>query len=264
MDIYTLPSNKVTKKPIINNNGKVVGIKVTINVKEVQASLEDGDYILTGSIVKVCDTDVKGNDITDEYDITFDKFSMTKTFYKNKIEKLYIMLEGVGGTAPSGEIYDGLNGAAIYTVDITEIDESINIYGFDERKNKIDLTDIFINEDTANLKYAQNSKVISKGDIGIAEGYISIANGSGTTSLTYPNGFSKDNCVILSFMARQSDNNSSLGYGYLEEATGYVGGAIGHMVRLLDDVISVNVNNPAEHTNGNKSYMIDVVLLKIN
>ena len=127
------------------------------------------------------------------------------------------------------------------------------IYGFDENKNKKNLEEMLGN-------------IISKNDIAIVYGEITMSNGLGETDLNYPNGFDKYNCIVLSFMAREQSQETSEGttggYGYIETATGYIGGAIGHMVKMRDK-INIQVNNPTfEHNSGNAVYDITLVLLK--
>lgn len=39
--------------------------------------------------------------------------------------------------------------------------------------------------------------MICKSEFAVVQGTISLSNGSGNTTLNYPNGFNKDNCVVL-------------------------------------------------------------------
>ena len=84
-------------------------------------------------------------------------------------------------------------------------------------------------------------------------------------NINYPSGYDADNCIVLSFLARGSTLESGIKYtyGYLETTTGYIAGAIGHSIMLTSSYISLTINNPADHSNGNNTYAYKIVLMKI-
>ena len=105
-----------------------------------------------------------------------------------------------------------------------------------------------------------------KGDFAYVDaGTLTMAEGKAHTTVNYPSGFTKTNCVVISFMA---DNvlNSGLSYGYIEDSAGFIAGAIGHRVTLLDNNIAVYINNPIEgnHDVGTASFKCSFVLMKVS
>lgn len=130
-------------------------------------------------------------------------------------------------------------------------------YGFNPNKEKVPVLD----EEYINNQF---QKVIYKDDIVIIHGKLSLNNGAAQHNISYPAGFNKDNCVVLTFMANNIENNH-WGYGYIEKSIGYVGGVIGHGVILRENDITVSINNPTDgaHTSGTNTYNYKIVLMKL-
>lgn len=95
---------------------------------------------------------------------------------------------------------------------------------------------------------------------------LTLANGKASGNINYPSGYTKDNCYVLSFMARKTDlsSNDGYGYGYIESTQGYIKGAIGHSVELTNSNIEINISNPADSSNGNATFAIKILLMKTN
>lgn len=131
-------------------------------------------------------------------------------------------------------------------------------YGFNEKKEKVDVW----NSEYINKEF---QKVIYKDDIAVIYGNLSMTNGVANHNVNYPVGFNKDNCVVLTFMASNEENNNHWGYGYIENATGYVGGAIGHKITFRENDINVGVQNPTDgaHNSGTGTFNYKIVLMKL-
>lgn len=88
------------------------------------------------------------------------------------------------------------------------------------------------------------------------------AQSQGNTSVSYPTGFTKDNCVIISIMGRRSDASSSLGFATpveYDRSLGYSLGSGGLHAVLYEDNISVRWWNMATDS---KTSTFKLVLMK--
>lgn len=120
---------------------------------------------------------------------------------------------------------------------------------------------------TGNANFDGSSDIVintNQNNFAVATGSVNLANGVGNTNIDYPEGYNKDNCVVLSFMAFNGTNVNGYGYGYLENSSGYVAGAIGHSINLGSSKIAVAVQNPISSTSGSGTYQIKIVLMKIS
>lgn len=88
------------------------------------------------------------------------------------------------------------------------------------------------------------------GDFAIITGQLS--NGSATIS--YPNGFNKDNCVVISLHMKKTETNGWQ-TGTTLDASSYSGGAMPVRISLKDNIIIQTKN--IQLTNGNASTVLD-------
>lgn len=103
----------------------------------------------------------------------------------------------------------------------------------------------------------------NKADFHVLTGQIEMVSGNGTVTVSYPNGFTKDNCVVISYGQETVDANKGYSYGYGTSSAHYIDGSLSRNVRLTDTNIEVIVKNPVSETDGNKTYNYKIVLMKI-
>lgn len=86
-------------------------------------------------------------------------------------------------------------------------------------------------------------EVIAKENFAIVTG--ALTNETGWIEVNYPEGFSKDNCYVISIMTNKPSNNNIWSYGFDFSSGGYTLGGIQIQASLNDNVIRVrgiNVN----------------------
>ena len=110
-----------------------------------------------------------------------------------------------------------------------------------------------------------NNNAVVKGDFAVLTGTITAeAQNQGSTSVNYPTGFTKDNCVIISIMGRRSGASSSLGFATpveYDRSLGYSLGSGGLHAVLYEDNISVRWWNMSTDS---KTSTFKLVLMKIS
>ena len=111
------------------------------------------------------------------------------------------------------------------------------------------------------------SKVVYKDNFAILTG--NLVEGSAT--ITYPKGYNKDNCVVLS-VSFDNDNlaNRQWAYSFVMDSSSYVGGAIPYKLKLEKDNISLETKNiqiiDGQYPYASKStvdFSYKIVLMKI-
>lgn len=104
-------------------------------------------------------------------------------------------------------------------------------------------------------------EVPSKDDFAIIDGIISVVNGTGETSVSYPNGFNIDNCVVISFGSKPDETNGVYNYGFTHNETGFLAGSLSRKVALYSNGINIKYFNTTN--SGTKNYKFKIVLMKI-
>ena len=127
--------------------------------------------------------------------------------------------------------------------------------------NDTNLNNIEDGIESAHNNFA-NYKLLS--DFVVLTGSFTFVNGQTELTINYPEGFTKSNCIVLSFMA-QSSNESGYTEGFLPTAVGYVMGALGKGIQLQNNGILIKLCNPTEggHTSGTGSFAYKLTLMKI-
>lgn len=94
----------------------------------------------------------------------------------------------------------------------------------------------------------------AQNNIFVLSGNITLSNGSGSTSIAYPNGCNASNCVVISIGASRTNNNY-LEYGHV--ASSFIMG-----VYLNNSDMSITAYSP-EKVGPSKAIPYKIVLLKI-
>ena len=107
-----------------------------------------------------------------------------------------------------------------------------------------------------------------KGDFAVIDGTIECTTPTGRTSkdIEYPNGFTKDNCVVIAIgMGGQAfafgTAGLAYGYSYTSPQMGLLAGAQDRYVILDDNHITISCYNPS---NNAFTYNYKLVLMKIS
>lgn len=95
----------------------------------------------------------------------------------------------------------------------------------------------------------------AQNNIFVLSGNITLSNGSGSTSIAYPNGYNASNCVVISIGASRTDDNC-LEYGHV--ASSFIMG-----VYLKNSGMSITAYSP-EKVGPSKAIPYKLVLMKIN
>ena len=94
----------------------------------------------------------------------------------------------------------------------------------------------------------------------ILSGDLTMTDGEGTTTISYPTGYTKNNTFILSVMTGNATNPSiSYSYGTIPDISGVATGAIYKRVSLGTDNIILGVYNHTASGSGTINYKILLV-----
>lgn len=175
-----------------------------------------------------------------------------------------------------GKIIDSLNPA---TDDKTKNAPSIHavnnalsdIYTKTEVDTAIETNTTSIMSDVADdylLKTDASSTYKLKGDFAVLTGSLS----SGSATINYPTGFTKDNCVVISTMLQHPTNpNYFWGNGSTFDSTGAINGCLPVRVRLGSDdinitskIIGLTNNETSAVTDITTAYNYKIILMKIS
>lgn len=112
---------------------------------------------------------------------------------------------------------------------------------------------VVINADMANV-------AVLTGSINLT---ISDKRLTGSKDINYPNGFNKDNCVVIACgISGNASSNTEFAYGNSgDNASSYVTGGMPSMVKLRQDRIQFQIYLDVEAVAGTRNYKI--VLMKI-
>lgn len=99
-----------------------------------------------------------------------------------------------------------------------------------------------------------NSKVVERGDFAVLTGTLN----SGSATINYPTGFTKDNCVVISTMLT-NPNNSNTGIGSTFDSTNLIRGTVPLSVEFTSSNIVIYTKNIGL-SNGNTAAVSDVSL----
>lgn len=119
-----------------------------------------------------------------------------------------------------------------------------------------------VNEDIAEFK--TTCKI--KGDFAVIKGSVEMESGSGGAKVNYPNGFNKDNCVVISVGTNKAISGGAEptkynfgGYNY--DVSDISRGTIPRVVCLRDnDILVEYISNDEEQTT---KYWFKIVLMKV-
>ena len=111
------------------------------------------------------------------------------------------------------------------------------------------------------------SSVIYKEAFAVVSSII-LAN-TGTASISYPDGFSNENCVVIGYNMKRY-NNGRRGTGSVFNSSSYVSGAIPTAIILTESDITINIEN-INISNGaypyvatpNGDFEIKIILMKL-
>lgn len=159
------------------------------------------------------------------------------------------------------------NVAGVYQYELARFKAGANgITDFADMRTFLDFDSLYseIREHIQDID--DGSLFIPKSNIAIITGTLTMVEGKATSdTISYPTGFSFDNCVVLSFMGARPENISQRwSYGTYLMSKAYVAGAPEHLVRLGPDGIIVDILNPVDHTAGTGTFVYKVILLKIS
>lgn len=107
------------------------------------------------------------------------------------------------------------------------------------------------------------NEVYFKGDFAVLTGQVTMTSGAGSTTTNYPEGFTRDNSVVISFGQENNDTKNSVNFGYGIRSTDYTKGSITRNVSLKDSEIEISVYNAVSEGSGDKTYNYKIVLMKI-
>ena len=129
-----------------------------------------------------------------------------------------------------------------------------------------------IKQELANVE--DGSSYVLKNNIAILKGIQNVTAEENerldyTFSVSYPSGFSKDNCIVLAFGSRYSNNNKGFSFGTRDSygsSGAFVETAFGKSVTLLSDKIVAHfyfLYAGASHNKSEYSIEYEIVLMKI-
>jgi hypothetical protein len=113
-------------------------------------------------------------------------------------------------------------------------------------------------EEIDNLFYKKN-------DFAVLTGQIVMTNNTGTIEVNYPEGFTRGNCVVLSYgLSRESGSGTTgnVSFGYGINTVDFVRGSLTRNVSLKDSNIEISVFNPVSENTTEYTYNYKVVLMK--
>lgn len=162
---------------------------------------------------------------------------------------------------------------AIKKVEVVPLDYNIGkiinsaLSSDDKTKNtySMKIIDDKIGATNQNLNNLSNNVYI-KDDYAILTGTVTLVDGTVTTTISYPTGFTNANSVVLT-IGMQSTSTSSTNrynYGYGNTSIYYSNGLINRRISLGDSEITFQVSNSTQSGTGNASYNYKIVLMKIN
>lgn len=112
---------------------------------------------------------------------------------------------------------------------------------------------------------ANNVDVYKKGDFAILTGEITLADGIGSITTDYPEGFTQDNCFVLSHgQSKKAETLESINFGYGKRPIDYTRGSITRNVALKSDNIEISIANSYLEDEGNLTYNYKILLMKIS
>lgn len=129
--------------------------------------------------------------------------------------------------------------------------------------DKANKTDVYTKTEADTKHNELIKKVYVKDDYAVLTGTITMASGTGSTTVNYPTGFTKNNCVVISYGQENADTKNSYNFGYGIKSTDYTRGSMTRNVSLKDSNIEISIYNPVVDGEGNKTYNYKIVLMKI-
>ena len=109
------------------------------------------------------------------------------------------------------------------------------IFGFKDNKCK---GKVYTQEEVDNLV----AKYKVKGDFATITGTATFDE-NGTTTVNYPSGFTKTNCVVISFMTEGIGQTKSLSTGSTFDSSNTISGSVPKAIKLADDNIVLAIRH---------------------
>lgn len=110
---------------------------------------------------------------------------------------------------------------------------------------------------------ATKRSVYVKDDYAVLTGQVVMKSGTGSTTVNYPESFTQDNCVVLSFGQSREGGTAGINFGYGIRSTDYLKGSLTRNVALTSSNIEISVANGTSEGNGDQTYNYKIVLMKI-
>lgn len=152
---------------------------------------------------------------------------------------------------------------------ITDFQDTRSFLNFEGIYNQVnDKCESIINKIKEELIAVEDgSAYILKNNIAVVSANMTLVSGYASAELSYPTGFNKNNCIVISVMTNNIlYTDTKFAYGFFPTALGYTNGAISKIAILRNEDIAVRIGNPAEgsHSDGSSTYEVKVYLMKIN
>ena len=136
-------------------------------------------------------------------------------------------------------------------------------YGFDEGKNKVTIRGVdeavFSGKSTIEkieeVEENIETNYLNMNKIAVISGNVQIESGNGTGTISLPDGFTEDNCVVI-----------SLGLAYMMGYWSYIQafGEISYGITFFEGQLQFTIKNIGEGSIISGSYPYRIVLLKIS
>lgn len=195
-----------------------------------------GDLIIYNNTLYKCNTDIT---TAEEWNASHWTATSLSNEIKNKQDKLIfdtVPTDGSTNPVTSGGVYTSLD----------------NVYSKDNVYNKTETNNMLSNK-------VNTSDAILKGQMRFLDGNVYCeAESNGVAQLTYPDGFNKNNCILIAFAS--SSTTSEYKYGHTSNTSyGIISGTNDSFVTLGINNIIINFTNIATTE---KTYYFRIVLLK--
>lgn len=144
-------------------------------------------------------------------------------------------------------------------------DKTKNTYSMQIVDNKISEVNQSISEVESDVSDLTNN-VYVKGDYAVLTGSITMTDGEApVVTISYPNGFTKDNTFVLSCLLQRDIGTDGTSYseGIIPDISGLVTGAIYRRVSLFTTGIAIDIKSFVDGQ-GSGTYDYKILLLKVS
>lgn len=111
---------------------------------------------------------------------------------------------------------------------------------------------------SGNVSFDGSKDVIintTQSNIAVLTGNVTLTNGTGSTNVNYPSGFTKSNCILISSGCQYN----SAGWWLFGNGQGILSGA-----RMTDSTVTFNVSTVENGVGPSGTYPFKIVLMKIS